>query len=491
MRVVDVVDRFFSRTVELEDGDSLLVAFSGGPDSTALTWGLQRWASSRDVQLLAAHLDHGADAGSAERALRAERLARRLGVSLITQRRSMADARRPGESPEEVARRVRYEFLEQTRRRLGCRFIVTAHHADDQVETVLLRMLQGSGPEGLAGIRTVLGPVVRPLLDLTRRDLAAAVQAAGLESVDDPTNRNLDLARNRVRHQLLPHLVEGDPDLFDRLISVSRRARDLRSRLETLFSRRLGCQETPDGASLDLESFIHLPKALQPAALTWLHRRADVPYPPSSRAMDELFRQVAAAGDSGTEVGCDCGGGWRWQGRGSRLVLRRAPAPEDPNHAPDFTYTLEVPGEIVVEEISSRFRLVPGSIEPWMFRSSARRAGLALALEPGACVEIRNRRPGDRLRPLGAPGRRRLKEVLIDRRIPRERRDHLPLLVVDGAIAWVPGVTLGERFRLREGSPVWTAEILPLPTDPLGIKRTSDPLGHRVETTETQRKNSP
>ncbi len=462
MHVVDVLDRFFSQAVSLEDGDSLLVAFSGGPDSTALTWGLRRWASSRDIHLLAAHLDHGADAGSADRARRAERLARRLGVSLISERRSVPAARRAGESPEEAARRVRYEFLEQTRRRLGCRFIVTAHHADDQVETTLLRILQGSGPEGLAGIRKVLGPVVRPLLGVTRRDLANVVTAAGLDPVDDPSNRNLRLARNRVRHRLLPRLVEEHPDLPERLISISHRAGLLRSRLDTLFSHRLGLKETPGGVSVDLERLTGLPAALRPAALAWLHRQAALPHPPGSGAMDELFRQAAAARHAGTEIGCDCGGGWRWRRRGSRLVLEGAPDPADSNHAPDFTYTLEAPGEIVVEEISAKIRLAPGTLEPWMFQSSAHRTGLALGLEPGARVEIRNRRPGDRLRPLGAPGRRRLKEVLIDRRIPRGRRDRLPLLVVDGNIAWVPGVTLDERFRLREGSPVWTAEILPL-----------------------------
>ena len=98
-----------------------------------------------------------------------------------------------------------------------------------------------------------------------------------------------------------------------------------------------------------------------------------------------------------------------------------------------------------------------------MLRGAPDRAGLALPLSAGARVEVRNRRPGDRIRPLGAPGGRRLKEVLIDHRVPRERRDRLPLLVVDGRIAWVPGVTIDEAFRLREGSPVWLAEVVAAP----------------------------
>lgn len=462
MRVVDALERFFSHTAPVDPGDRILVAFSGGPDSTALLSGLRTWASSRNVGVAAAHLDHGADAGSAARACQARALARRLEVPWISERCSIPELRQDGESPEEAARRVRYGFLERARRETGSRWIATAHHADDQAETVLLRLLQGSGLDGLAGIRPVRGAVVRPLLELPRRDLMAPVAAAGWTPVDDPTNRDLDLGRNRVRHGLLPHLADDDPTLPRRLASIARRARGLRSRLDVLLTASLQPRPAARGVSVDFESFADLPGVLRPLALSWLHRQAGIHPPPTGAAMEELERQMAAARGSVAGVGCHCGKGWCWRRRGSRLVLERARGAFPVNCSDDFTYTLEAPGEIVVEEISSRIRLIPGTLAPWMFERSAERAGLALALEPGERVEIRNRRPGDRLQPLGAPGRRKLKEVMIDRRVPREDRDRLPLLVVGGHIAWVPGVALDERFRLRDGVPVWTAEILPL-----------------------------
>lgn len=110
-------------------------------------------------------------------------------------------------------------------------------------------------------------------------------------------------------------------------------------------------------------------------------------------------------------------------------------------------------------ELHLRARLTRGVIAPWMFEGSPLRAGLALPLSTGDRVEIRNRRPGDRFRPLGAAGSRRLKDVLIDHRVPRRERETLPLWIVGGRIAWVPGVTIEDRFRIGSEREVWIAEM--------------------------------
>ena len=196
-----------------------------------------------------------------------------------------------------------------------------------------------------------------------------------------------------------------------------------------------------------------LPAPLLDFALALLHRAAGAPYPAGSSARAELARQLGG----GAPAGCDCGGGWRWSEEGGRFTLRQRRPPAEP-----FTYTLTVPGEIDLPESGGWFRLAQGAVQPWMFDGSPRRAGLALPVAPGGTVTVRSRRPGDRIRPLGAPGSRRLKEVLIDHRLPRYDRDRLPLLCLgpEGAtIAWVPGVTVDERFRLtRRDSVVWVAE---------------------------------
>jgi tRNA(Ile)-lysidine synthase len=441
--IVSHLERFF------HPDERLIVAFSGGPDSTALLTSLVRLG----CRVTAAHLDHGMDPGSAERAAAAAGLAERLGVPFVSERREVPHLRLPSESPEAAARRVRYGFLEEVRLRENARWIATAHHRDDQAETVLLRLLFGSGWEGLAGIRPVHGAVVRPLLDISRQDLLRIVDEAGLTPVQDPTNLDMETPRNRVRHRILPTIAP--PELLAR---VADRARGASARLGRYLSGHLNVQEVEDGVAVERAGLEGLPAELLPFAFAWLHRKAKAPYPAGSATRSELLRQVSG----GHRAACDCGHGWRWELDKERLILRRT-APED-ERVPHFSYTVRIPGGVEIPEIAVRVGLSRRSVEPWMFvEGSSRRAGLALPLAAGDLVTVRNRRPGDRIHPLGAAGSRKLKDLLIDRRVPRRERERLPLICVGDAgetIAWVPGVTIDQRFRITGESTVWTAEIV-------------------------------
>jgi len=459
------LESFFRATAPLDTGEGVVVAFSGGPDSTALLWGMSRLAAHFPLRLHAAHLDHSLDPGSAARAAAAARIAFRFGVPLTLERREVPSLRRRSEGLEAAARRERYGFLEKVRQAQGARWIATAHHLDDQAETVLLRLLFGSGIEGLAGIRPVRGAVVRPLLDVTRATLAeavaAAMAAAGVEPVDDPTNRDLAQPRSRLRHGVLPALTVEDPQAAERLARIAMRARGAAAALDHRLAAFLEPQPLAGGGvGVRRDAFERLPEVLQPLALAALHRRAGAPYPAGAAARGELLRQLSARrGDSGNSgsAACDCGGGWRWEAAGGLLTLRRGESGRE--RVADFTYTLEVPGELEIPELAIKVSLSRRPVEPWMFRGSPVRAALALPLEDGDCVTVRNRRPGDRIHPLGASGSRRLKEVLVDRHVPRRRRDRLPLLCVAGHIAWVPGVTIDQRFRLGREAAAWVAEV--------------------------------
>lgn len=489
MRALDTtLEHFFQSEAPLRPGDGLVVAFSGGPDSTALLLGLTRLSAPggplQGVRTVAAHLDHGLDPGSPERADRAAALAHTLDVPTVVERRPVGRLDRANDGTEAAGRRVRYEFLEDVRRAEDAAWIVTAHHRRDQAETVLLRILRGSGIEGLAAMAPVRGRLVRPLLPLDREVLEAAVRDAGLEPIDDPTNRDLSLARNRVRHGLLPVLErapavgsDAEPGPVDRLVRLAHAAAGARSKLEERLERWLGpCRAEPATLAVRLEALAALPDALLPHALAFLHRRAGAPYPAGAAAQGELVRQLDARFGSGGRVeriGCDCGGGWRWEEAGGSLLLRPPERDDEPPPARHFSYTLRVPGELEIPELGSSVRVRREPVAPWMFRGSARRAALALPFAVGSdpdpgedgrvgWLTVRSRRPGDRLRPLGAPGTRKLKDLLIDRRIPRERRDRLPLVCLGERIAWVPGVTVDEAFRVsRDAERTWVAEVWP------------------------------
>jgi tRNA(Ile)-lysidine synthase len=298
-----------------------------------------------------------------------------------------------------------------------------------------------------------------------RAELAAAVAAAGQEPVDDPTNRDLSVPRNRVRHRLLPELTHRDPtdptdpsdlELAPRLARLAGRARAAGAALDRRLAGLLAAPAEEGEVAIDQVAWEKLPAELRPFALAALHRRAGAPYPATAAAGLELARQLGERGRGGHPA-CDCGGGWRWEARGGLLILRRARPARKP--VPDFTYTLEIPGELDVPEVSVRMRLYRRPVEPWMFQGSPSRAGLALPLMEGDRVTIRNRRPGDRIHPLGAGGSRRLKEVLIDRRVPRLERERLPLLCVGERIAWVPGITIEQCYRLTGHATAWVAEV--------------------------------
>lgn len=440
----------------------LLVAFSGGPDSLALLHALVDRAGER-FEIHAAHLDHGLDPGSAERARCAAELARRLGLPperIHLGRVEPPDD--PADGKEAWARRERYAFLERVAREAGCARILTAHHAGDQAETVLLRILHGSGIEGLAGIRRRRDALARPLLHVRRREIDAALlemrrRDPGLASLTDPTNRDPRQPRAFARHHLLPRLREEMPQVDDVLRALGAGSRRLRRRLDGVLDERLSPRELRwGGVGVDLDAFLELPPDLRVHALAFLHRRAGVRYPASAAARQELVRQI----DAGGAVAVDCGGGWSWRAR--RGLFRLQPSRNPP---PPFTYTRRGPGTLPVPELDLAIRFAPADVEPWMFRGERRRAGLHLPHAARPLISVRTRRPGDVLRPLGSSGRRSLKDLLIDRRVPRHARDRLPLLFVDGILAWVPGVTVDERFRLSPESPVWVAEIRHPPDD--------------------------
>lgn len=431
----------------------LIVAFSGGPDSLALLWTAAQLPPER-TRPLAAHLDHALDPGSAGRAEHVARLARRLGVPCHCERRSVPELRRPGEAIEAAARRIRYAFLDEVATATDAHAILTAHHRDDQVETVLLRVAHGSGWAGLAAMDTRHGRILRPLLELPKRCLLEALSEAGLTGLSDPGNVDPHLLRNRLRRWVLPRLTAETPQLSDRLIRVADAARTARRGLARRFDPVLEPRQESRGASLDVAALRTLPPELAVWALGRLHRLAAAGGAPPAAATAELLRQL---GREETATRCDCGDGWLWEVRQGRLWLEPA------ERLRPFRYTFTVPGRVWIAETGQTLRVGPAEPAAWMFRGAPERVGLALPLHPGDRVVVRTRQPGDRLRPLGAPGRRRLKEVLIDHGVPRRERDRLPLLVVGERIAWVPGVTIENAFRLRRSdepaSAVWVAEL--------------------------------
>lgn len=450
--LVSELSEFFTGLAPRSGRQTVLVGFSGGPDSTALLWGLLRLSEQwPDLRVRAVHVDHGLDEGSGTRAEEAVALAATMGCVIAVARYRVHEERERGESLEAAARRVRYRVLEEHRAATESTWIATAHHADDQAETILLRLLSGTGLAGLAAIRPVHGDIVRPLLGLRRSVLHEAV--AHLNAIRDPTNLDPRFLRNRVRREVLPTLIEHDPDLVAMLSRLASTAQSAAVRIDSILANALSPSDSSKAeTAVQLGTFERLPPPLRAWALATLCRRLGAPHGPSAAAALELDRQIRAGHRAGGQFGRTLE--WSVTDEVLRIRHRRPPTPP-------FSYTFAVPGEIEISEIDIRLRVRSGPVEDWMFSADSTRAGLRLDLAPGQKVEVRNRRHGDRVRPFGHRRPRRLKELLIDRRISRAERDRLPLLIVDGEIAWVPGVTTAETSRLSATESAWIVEIEP------------------------------
>jgi len=445
----------------------ILVAFSGGPDSTALLAALTELSPELGILPVAGHFDHALDAESASRANRAAELAKELGVPFSSERRQRALP--SGRGIEAAARELRYEYLEGLRCARGAPLLAVAHHRDDQVETLLMRILQGTGIYGLAGIPRHRDHLIRPLLDIPRETIEHYLQYRGIVAISDPTNLDPAAVRNRVRHALLPHLRRQESNVESELLKLRSAAYRANRSVERQLDRWIDRSPTPVGADrhpvevgVEMAKLRALPREIQVHLLSHLHRVLGATYPPRRAAVTELLRQLEG---STSTIGVDCGDGWRWRSLAGRLITERSPAAEA-QRTPLFAYTLRIPGEVEIPEIAASIQIRREAKKPWMFRGSPTRAALELPATDGDVIEIRNRRPGDRLQPLGCDYERRLKEIFIDEKVSRDHRARVPLLIWNQQIVWVPGITIDERYRLRdeesESKTLWTARIQPL-----------------------------
>lgn len=254
----------------LSGGETVVVAVSGGPDSMALLHLLLRLKEELNLRLRVAHVDHGLHRASAAHAAFVRRMAAARGVPVSVRRvDAAAYARRRRMTVEEAARALRYRALAHVARRIGASCIATAHTADDQAETVLLWLLRGAGSDGLAGmppVRSLDGlRVIRPLIDVWRREVLDYLAAERVPYRTDPTNRQRRPLRNRIRQDLLPRLAGYNPGVKAVLRRLAAQVADDAALLEHLAgdAARTAVRRRDGRVALDARRFAALPPSLQ------------------------------------------------------------------------------------------------------------------------------------------------------------------------------------------------------------------------------------
>jgi len=409
----------------------ILAAVSGGPDSTALLIALHE--SGHD--LVAAHYDHALRDGSADVARQVAELCARLGITLISERRTEA---LPKGSLQAAARTLRYAFLDRARAEAGADVVALGHTADDLVEGVVLHMLRGCGIAGFRGMPARRGHYVRPFLNVWRKDLRDYLLVRGIAAYEDPANLDTRFARVRVRHLILPALERDRPGIGQRFHSAA-----------TAATRMHEAAATAAAGPTTRRRLRRLPEPVAAEALKLLYIGAGGSDPGLSRAHIAAMLSLAEPGRGGR--GVDLPGGLRFRIVGDLMQV--------------------VPSRRVSgDPLRLQVKTCMGCDD----RGAAHlRAGLALRLG--------FRSPGLRLRPVGGRGSRKLQDIFVDARVPREDRDAWPLVFAGEKLAWVPGLAVDADLASRHGEPGVHVSITPMqvPTAPK-VVRLENPTSPRA-----------
>ena len=376
-------------------GERVVVAVSGGPDSLALLSILREILPAVPLHLTVAHFDHGWRADSEQDRDFVASMAAEWGFAFHTSRASSDTPR-----TEEAARSARYAFLRHVAGATESTAIALGHTQDDQVETLLLHLLRGSGARGLAAMRRRDGDLARPLLDFSRHELEAYLARLHLTPRHDPSNDDPRFTRNRLRQQLLPAIDAFDPSARELLA----RTADILSEEDRYLEDQVA--RLPDSSATDRTVFARLPPALQRRVIRRLIPNAGF------LEVEHIRHGELQAGTARTGV------------------IRPQSGDENPPPTRGF-----------------RLTTTTCACDPATFRATDPIGHLDADLVRLPLV-VSTRKPGDRMRPLGLDLPKRLQDILVDAHVPRHLRDSLPIVADGEEIVWIPGVTVSETKRV-------------------------------------------
>lgn len=387
----------------LQKGDRVLVGLSGGPDSWALLLGLQKLSGRLQIAIEAVCVDHGLRSESAAEAKAVSEQCKLRGIVCHTIGLKGLKGR-TGTVSMDAARTARLDALQKLARRRKCNRIALGHHADDQAETVLFRIVRGTGIAGLSGIPYQRDAFIRPLLDVRRSEIEKFVRKHGVVPMQDPSNANPRYARARIRHTLLPLLRQENPRVVDALIELARQTRN----------------------------------AERPAASAGLNLPRE-----AARTVEKLLRHKG--GTQGVDV------------PGGRVEIRYGQSSFVPSRK--SVDPVAVPGKPQRITSSGTYEASNHTRLRIRLATRTRPSEKAIAFDPQQILlplVLRTRQPGDRMRPRGGAGSRKLQDLMVDARIPRPERPNWPVLTdANGTILFIPGCRPAESGRPNESTQRW------------------------------------
>jgi len=431
------------RHAMIEHRDHIGVAVSGGVDSVVLLDILASLSAELHITLMVLHLNHGMRGAEARRDQRfVQALSKQYALPYVDKE---VDVPRYIEeqslSPQAAARELRYLFFEEAMGKHDLDKVAVGQIADDQAETVLMRLLRGGGTRGLKGIPPARGSYIRPLIEVWREELLAYARHKEISFVQDSSNLKDDYLRNRVRHELLPALREYNPSIKERLLHLAQVLGEDESYLEGLAHEvAKGIVTGDEECSIPISQLLSLPPALQARVLQ--RSFADL----SSGGVLEYphvmgIRDLIQGGGGSKRLALPRGY-WAQRTYNTLLLGKGEEIPEGVVREMDLT----IPGRTGLDGLGVKLEatIAKGKTPP-------RPDPLAAYLDYHQLtfpLRVRSFRPGDSFIPLGMNGHKKLKAFFIDLKIPRAQRAKIPLVISGDDICWVGGLRIDERFKI-------------------------------------------
>ena len=443
--MLDRVRELLQHGIGLEAGEKVVLAVSGGIDSMVLLDVFYRLAESLSIGLHVAHLDHRLRPEAAADGDFVEKISRERGLGFTRDQEEVYRfARQRGWSLEEAGRWLRYRFLDQVAQEQNSTKIALGHHAGDQAETVLLRLLRGSGTAGLGAMELAReGRYLRPLLGFQRTEIEAYAQAAWVEFREDISNWDPRFIRNRIRSELIPYLQQHyNPNIVQVLGRTAQILKDEDRFLNETVQGKLDAvvhKWDERKIILDVEQFLDYHIALQRRIIRTILQGLSKREGPFDFARIEAVLDLMSR-DAGVH---EIGSGLRAQRAGKFFFLYHG-------KAPPVVQNIQIPG---VAKISSHGLLLRAQLFPVRAFSELKpRLGEALAAFDadliGPHLQVRSPRPGDRFQPLGMEGHKKVSDFLIDLKWPRILRDEVLLLARGDEVVWIVGLRPSNRCRV-------------------------------------------
>ncbi len=446
-QILSQVKRTIYRHQMISTGEAIGVAVSGGIDSVALLDILVNLREEFQVSLVVLHLNHGIRGEEAERDQRfVQDLSKKYALPYLTRRVDVPIyMKETSLSLQEAARELRYRFFDEAIKEHNLDKVALGQTADDQAETVLMRFIKGAGSRGLKGIPYVRGVYIRPLLELWRQQLQEYIEQRGLSFVEDSSNLKNTYLRNRIRHELLPYLMQYNPNIKQRLVRLAQVLGEDELCLEGQ-AQQLSHEIIKKG---NMEVSIHIPDLLRlPSALQARILQGSFEHISSGKVLEypQLKGLLQMVQGVGANKQMPLPGGY-WAAKIYNTLLLRADKGEEKGKGLK-EIILQVPGITMLQDLGMKIEATVCEGQA-SYRPDPREAYLdhnRLRFP----LRLRSYRPGDSFIPLGMKGKKKIKDFFIDLKIPRGKRKQIPLIVSGGDICWVAGYRIDERFKVRK-----------------------------------------